>query len=337
MTSRGVKVLAAALLATAVVATTAVAAGSSGPTTRKGTPAQVVASVAFTPTAFAFGAGQVFVSDGTPPSAAPVGGVYVLKAGKLVKLAGSPAFSFGVTWHKGTLYVSAINQILAWSGWNGTSFTSQKTIYTQTSKKFTGFNGLAFGADGRLYAGVDVGQTNDHGPATGPFQYDVISMTATGKKVAIVARGMRQPWQLAFPTGSSSPYVSDLGQDSGATNPPDFVLRVKQGQNYGFPTCNRTSASACKGDAKPFESFSAHTDAMGLGIVGKRLFISEFGAATPAQVVSVPLAGGKPRIELKGFPKGRNIVGLGVHNGWVYVGEIAGSASGLGAIYRFKP
>ncbi len=334
MTSRAGKVLAAALLATAVAGTSALAASSSGPTTPSGQAAQVVASGAFTPTGFAFGAGQVFVSDGTPPSEAPVGGVYVLKAGKLIKLPGSPAFSFGVAWQKGTLYVSAVNKILAWSGWNGTTFKSHKTIYTQSSKKFTGFNGLAFGANGRLYAGIDVGETNDHGPATGPFEYDVVSMTTTGTHVKVVARGMRQPWQLAFPKGSSSPYVSDLGQDSGATNPPDFVLRVKQGQNYGFPTCNQTPGSDCSGDAKPFESFPAHTDAMGLGIIGNRLYISEFALA---RVVSVPLTGGPSRVELSGFEPGHQIVGLGVHNGWVYVAETAASATALGTIYRFKP
>lgn len=337
MYSRISKMLAAAFLVTAVAGTTAVAAGSSGPTTRNGKAAQLVVNGVATPTSFAFGAGQVFFSDGTPPPEAPVGGVYVIKHGAAVKLPGSPPLSFGVTWHKGTLYVSGPNDILAWSGWNGTTFAHQKTIYTVKSKKFTGFNGLGFGANGRLYAGVDLGNGNDHGPATGPFQYDVVSMTATGKHVKVVARGMRQPWQLAFPTGSSSPYVSDLGQDTGATNAPDFVLRVKQGQNYGFPTCNRTSASACKGDAKPFQSFSAHTDVMGLGIIGKRLFMSEFGAATPAEVASIPLTGGKPRTELNGFPKGRNVVGLGVHNGWVYVAEIAAGPTQLGAIYRFKP
>lgn len=337
MTSRAGKMLAAALLATAVAGTSAMAAGSGGPKTRTGKQAQLVVKAAATPTAFAFGAGQVFYSDGTPPSAAPVGGVYVIKNGTPVKLPGSPPFAFGVTWHKGTLYVSGPNQILAWSGWNGTTFAHQKTIYTQSSKKFTGFNGLGFGANGRLYVGVDLGPGNDHGPATGPFQYDILSMTSNGKKVKVVARGIRQPWQLAFPKGSSSPYVSDLGQDAGATNPPDFILRVKQGQNYGFPKCNRTPGSPCKGYAKPFESFSSHTDAMGVGIVGKRLFISEFGAATPAQVVSIPLTGGKARPELTGFPKGRNIVGLGVHNGWVYVGEIAAGPTELGSIYRFKP
>jgi hypothetical protein len=152
--------------------------------------------------------------------------------------------------------------------------------------------------------------------------------------VKVVARGIRQPWQMAFPAGSSSPYVSDLGQDAGAKNPPDLVLRVKQGQNYGFPTCNWTKAGPCRGMARPFQQFPAHTDVMGLGIIGKRLYMSEFATA---QVASIPLKGGKPRVELSGFPKGHQIVGLGVHNGWVYVGMIASSPQSLGAIYRFKP
>jgi glucose/arabinose dehydrogenase len=321
------------------VVSAASASDSSAPKTRSGKPAQLVTSGVATPTAFAFGAGQVFYSDGTPPPEAPgVGGVYVIKHGAPVKLPGSPPLSFGVAWHNGTLYVSALNQLEAWSGWNGTTFKHQKVIYT-APQGFPGFNGLAFGADGRLYAGVDVGQTNDHGPATAPFQYDVLSMSATGKHVKVFAKGMRQPWQLAFPKGSSRPYVSDLGQDAGkdAATAPDFVLRLKQGQNYGFPKCNGTKPSVCKHYAKPFQSFAPHTDTMGLGIVGKRLFISEFGVGTPARVVSIPLRGGKQRVELKGFAKGRNVVGLGTHRGWVYVAEVAAGPSQLGAIYRFKP
>jgi len=51
---------------------------------------------------------------------------------------------------------AATVKLLAWSGWNGTKFTRQKAIYT-APKGVQGFNGLAFGPDGRLYVGVDLG------------------------------------------------------------------------------------------------------------------------------------------------------------------------------------
>ena len=117
------------------------------------------------------------------------------------------------------------------------------------SKHFDGFNGLGFAANGRLYVGVDVGLTdmNDHGPATtSAHLYQILSFTPDAKHHRIVARGIRQPWQFAFPAHSNSPYVTDLGQDTGATNPPDFILRVKAGQNYGFPRCNHTTGKPCR-------------------------------------------------------------------------------------------
>jgi glucose/arabinose dehydrogenase len=328
--------LAAGSLAVGLGAVSSAAAGSAPPKTRSGKSAQIVASGVATPTGFAFGDGKVFMSDGTPPPEGPFGGVYILKHAVPLKLAGSPAFSFGVTWHKGTLFISAVDRILAWKGWNGTEFTKRRVIY-RASKRFPGFNGLAFGHDGRLYVGVDVGQTNDHGPAKAPFQYDVLSMTASGKHLRIVARGIRQPWQFAFPRGSSSPFVSDLGQDKPRTvQAPDAVLRIRPGQNYGFPSCNWTKPRRCRHRARPFQKFSPHTDPMGLAIVGRRLFISEFGAGTPARVVSIPLGGGRPRVELSGFGPHRNVVGLGAHRGWVYVGETAASVKAAGTVYRFR-
>ena len=161
-------------------------------------------------------------------------------------------------------------QLQKWTGWNGTTFSSQKAIYT-APKKFQGFNGIGFGANGRLYVGVDVGllNGNDHGPSTiSPYVYEILSFKPNGKDLKVFAKGIRQPWQMAFPKGSSSPFVSDLGQDKGAKNPPDFVLRVNKGDNYGFPSCNQTSASKCTGFTKPFQQFGPHTDIMGLVIMG---------------------------------------------------------------------
>ncbi|HEX3824098.1 MAG TPA: hypothetical protein VHV79_06520 [Mycobacteriales bacterium] len=312
--------------------------GPPPPTATNGQKVHLVASGLKTPTSFAFGDGAVFEGDGgTEGSAPPNGGVYLLKDGKASEVPGSPGFVAGLAWHHGALYVSggvaSANgfswRLFKWSGWNGRRFKTQRTIFTAASKRFDGFNGLGFGANGRLYVGVDVGITdgNDHGSAsTSPHVYQILSFTPNGKHHDVFARGIRQPWQLAFPARSNSPYVTDLGQDTGATNPPDFVLRVKAGQNYGFPKCNRSAAKACAGYAKPWRKFRPHSDLMGIGLLGQHLYLSSFqgptGNGPGGEIFSLSLKSRTLKPLITGFVA--PTVGLGVHGDQLYVGELTG-------------
>jgi glucose/arabinose dehydrogenase len=344
--------LTAALVAATVVSSGVIAASASGagapppPKATNGAKVELVAAGLKTPTSFAFGDGQVFEGDGgdSSASAPPNGGVFLLKGGKATPLAGSPQFVAGLAWHDGALYASGGSvtgkttqkwQLVVWSGWNGTKFTKQKAIYTAPTK-LNGLNGIAFGPDGRLYVGVDLGLTdgNDHGPATtSPYLYDILSMSPSGQDVKVFATGMRQPWQLVFPTGSAFPLVSDLGQDKGAKNPPDFVLKVHPGDNYGFPKCNWTATSPCTGFAKPLFQFAPHTDVMGVGVVGSQLYMTSFGGPNGkgpgGAVLSMPLSGGKATPLVTGFVA--PVVGLGEHDGSLYIGETNGQ------IFRVKP
>ena len=330
--------------AVACGAVAGMAAAASGATTplpkaTNGKTVAVVATGLTTPTSFAFGGGSVFEGDGgNPPKVA--GGVYQLKAGTATRLTGSPVFVAGLAWHNKSLYISGaefgaggaiVSKLWKWSGWNGTKFTSQKVIYT-APKGFPGFNGIAFGPDGRLYAGVDVSldQSNDHGPATKktPYLYDILSFDARGKHLTVYATGMRQPWQLAFAPGDKNPFVTDFGQDQVIQNPPDFVLHVHKGDNYGFPQCTQLKSKLCKGFAKPFQLFAPHTDVGGIAIVGKRIYLSEFGFAAPLrqpQVVSIPLKGGKATPLVTGFPAHDGVIGLGASKGWIYFGDTNGT------------
>jgi glucose/arabinose dehydrogenase len=345
MPGRRAALIAATFLSTGAMAAAATAAGGPPPPTAvNGAAVRQVAAGLGTPTSFAFGDGTVFEGDGgNSQSGPPNGGVFLLKDGTATKLSGSPQFVAGLAWRKGALYISGGSetahgstwQLLAWSGWNGTKFAKQKVIYT-APKKFDGFNGEAFGPDGRLYVGVDTGLTdnNDHGPATTtPYLYDILSIEPNGKDLKVFATGMRQPWQLVFPSGSVSPLVSDLGQDKAAKNPPDFLLRVHQGDDYGFPLCNRTSGSKCKGFARPFRQFAPHMDIMGLAIIGSKLYMTSFmgpGAKGPGgEVYSMPLKGGPLKPVLTGFVA--PVVGLGAHAGSLYVGELTGQ------VFSVKP
>jgi hypothetical protein len=289
------------------------------PISRNGQPVTQVATGLRTPTAFAFGDGRVFAADAGSENGRQPGGVYLLNGGRARLLPGSPRSVFGAVWHRGALYLSAGPRLLRWSGFDGSRFTHHRTLYTAPAR-FPGFNGLGFGADGRIYVGVSV-TTDDHGPTTLPYARDLLSFSAAGRGPRIVAGGIRQPWQLAFPRGSSSPFVSVLGQDNGAARPPDFILRVRPGQNYGFPTCNWTQLTVCTPFTRPFKLLPPHTDPMGLGIIGNRLYIAEFGDVL-ARVVWMPLEGGPLKILLTGFSK--PIVALGVSGAYVYVGQTTG-------------
>jgi glucose/arabinose dehydrogenase len=331
----------AAACATALSATTQ-AAGPPPPTAAGGQTVTTVASGLNTPTSFAFGDGKVFAGDGgSNAKNVPIGGVFLLSNGSSTKLAGSPAFVAGLAWHQGALYVSggtpsgrtsATWTLQKWTGFNGTTFARRKVIYT-APKGFEGFNGIAFGPDGRLYVGADVGllNGNDHGPAKTPFVYDILSLTAAGKDVKVFASGIRQPWQIAFPAGSRSPLVSDLGQDKGAKNPPDFILKVHRGDDYGFPQCTQLVAAACTGFAKPWKVFGPHSDIMGLAIIGRTLYMSSFLGTTgkAGEVFSMPLSGGTPTPFLTGFVA--PVVGLGAHAGTLYAGELTGQ------VFSVKP
>jgi glucose/arabinose dehydrogenase len=347
MRGRRAALIAATVVATGVMAGAAGAAkGPPPPKATNGAPVQLVATGLKTPTSFAFGDGAVFEGDGGSETSKgpPNGGVFVLKGGKAAKVPGSPQFVAGMTWHDGALYVSGGSvtgpttqkwQLFVWSGWNGTKFASQKAIYTAPAK-VNGLNGVAFGPDGRLYVGVDVGLTdgNDHGPAsTSPYLYDILSISPEGKDLKVFATGMRQPWQFVFPTGSAFPLVSDLGQDKGVKNPPDAILQVHPGDNYGFPKCSWTSTTACAGFAKPLVQFAPHTDIMGLAAIGNQLYMTSFGGTSGkgpgGEVLSMAIAGGKAKPLVTGFVA--PTVGLGENAGWLYIGELNGE------VFRVKP
>lgn len=358
----------AAIFAASIVASGALAGSAmavSRPTSPTGHPVRLVATGMLTPTSFAWGHKAMFAADGTQATPTSFfGGVFQIKHGKARKLHNSVVWASGLAFHKGVLYVSAVtksktgklkNQILAWRHWNGKNFTKRRAIYTAPAG-YQGFNGLAFGPDGRIYVGSDVGlfNGNDHGAAsTSPFLYDILSMNTRGRMVKVFASGIRQPWQMAFQPGSSTPFVTDLGPDAIASdpNPPDLLLKVHSGNNYGFPKCDWSPTSGkgkgkgagkpspqCKGFTKPFKLFPAHSDIGGIGLIGNTIYLSEFGFALPPKVVSLPTSGmGTPKTLINGTG---GIIALGTHRGFVYFSQSyfgQNGPTGPAQIFRVKP
>jgi glucose/arabinose dehydrogenase len=323
----------ASLVATLLGAAVASAAGAPPPPTgASGQKVTVVGVGVPTPTAIAFLGGQTFVAGfGDEEKPSVHGGVYVLKGGKAVRVPGSPAHVFGLAAAGSALYLSNGAQILRWSGWSGTHFAASKVVATGP-KGFSGFNGIVVKGS-KIYAGVSLGdgKKDDFQKGTGPFANSVVTVDLASGAIKAVSTGYRQPWQLAFIPGHSSPIVSDLGQENLKKGlPPDFLQEAKPGTNYGFPACPAKPAT-CSSYATPFASFPAHASPMGLGVLGPKLYVALFGGTGKGpEVVSLPLTGGtKTTPVLVGFKA--PVVALATHGGLVYAGDLTGS------VYSVRP
>ncbi|HZP72008.1 MAG TPA: hypothetical protein VFA97_01395 [Gaiellaceae bacterium] len=324
----GVLVATAAGLAAATIGS---AAGPPAPKAVNGHAVTVLARGVNTPTAFAFADSTVFVAGfGDEQHPKVKGGVYVVKGGKATVVKGSPAHVLGLAYAGGTLYLSSGYKILAWSSWNGTSFAKSRTVVA--APKGATFNGIAHGPDGKIYAGISLGdgKTVDYEAGTTPYANDVVAVDASTGAITVVAKGLRQPWQLAFVPGHKGPLVSDLGQENlGKKRPPDYIVEAVPGSNFGFPSCP-AKPSTCSNYTKPFAQFPAHSSAMGLAPLGGKLYVALFGGTGKGpEVVSMPTAGGSFTPFVTGFVA--PVVALGAHDGAVYAGDLTG------AVYRVKP
>ena len=315
---------ASALALLAAIAFTGTAGADPTPITAGGAAVNLVATGLQYTTALAFGDGAMFAGEGPNPTGAAGGGLFVVAGGAGTRLPDSPQSVFGLAWHDGELYVSTGPSIIVMSGWSGTAFTATRTVY-RGGGGFNGFSGIAFGPDGRIYAGLLLKQPNyDHAKDPYWLSQGVVSMTTAGKHLRFIARGLRQPFQLVFPAGARWPYVTDLGQDLGSI-PPDEIVHAKPGQNYGFPSCTWLVLTACEGYAKPLILLPAHTSPMGIAAIGTTLYVALYTGlpGVGSEVVSIPDSGGSPTILMGGFAS--SIIAIAIHGGLLYAAQEDGN------------
>ena len=336
--SRSRAIGALACVGSLVFATTAAAQGPPPPpTAANGNPVTAVASGVATPTSFAFdtATGTVFIGAWGDEATGKGGGVLALApSGTTTPVAGVPGGVAGLVEHNGTLYVSVNGpkrgKILALRGWNGTSFASKKTVFRGSAKTVGGINGLAWGPDGRLYAGAglmqDINKKGHVKPSPFRHPYTVFSIRPSGRGFKVLARGLRQPWQLTFVGKSRHPYVSVLSQEEGKI-PGDAIVRARHGANFGFPKCFAGVGIDCHHPfAKPLIRLPRHASPMGIKAVGRTLYVALFGGIKKSgpEVVTVQAKkGAKPTPFLTGFVA--PVVAVGINGGNLYTGDLTGT------------
>jgi glucose/arabinose dehydrogenase len=95
---------------------------------------------------------------------------------------------------------------------------------------------VVLGPDGRLYLGS--GSTCDVCREKNPRSATILSVLPDGRDLRIVARGLRNPYGLAFQPGTDRLYATVNGRDDlGEEEPAEMLVEVSQGRNFGWPGC----------------------------------------------------------------------------------------------------
>lgn len=154
----------------------------------------------------------------------------------------------GLAWHDGTLYVSSRGQINTLRDTNGDGVADENKVILDGLFSLDiqhSNNGIAFGPDGKLYLAIGgprvgqlelkgstywyQGQTRDDWQFAGILQID-----ADGKNPKLWARGMRNPYDLAF-SADGKLYATDNGDETIPVPDGDELNLVEQGGDYGYP------------------------------------------------------------------------------------------------------
>jgi glucose/arabinose dehydrogenase len=223
--------------------------------------------------------------------------------------------ALGLTWFRGELYVSHVvpysvsastysGRVTAYSGFNGKRFRRSRTVISGIPTGLHRVNSIGSGPGGRLYMGVG-SAGDDH--AGSRYGGTVVSFRPGGRGLRIEARGLRNPYGLAFAPDGATLLVSDNGRDDlGPNRPPEELNQfvVQDGvPHFGFPRCWGRGGGRCSGTRAPLANLAPHSAAGGVataerfGRFGPSAFValhgSNIGPRRGSIVRRVPLTGSR--------------------------------------------
>lgn len=244
----------------------------------------------------------------------------------------------GLAWQGRALYVSAqgsLHRLVV----RGRRVTSRRAIVTGLPFGRHQQDTVAVGPDGRLYLGS--GSTCDACRERDRRSAAVLSVRPDGSDLRVVARGLRNPFGLAFAPRTNRLYVSDNGRDDlGDSEPAETIVRIRPGAHYGWPRCwaswrERRLRGACAGIEKPVAYLEPHGSANSLAFWRGSLYVAEWGQYLSERrgrkLVRVDVRTGRATTFADGF---EHPLGLAAEprGGGLLVGDW-----GRGVVYRITP
>jgi glucose/arabinose dehydrogenase len=244
------------------------ASAQTGLTAPSGFHVGVYASGFSSPTALAIGPDRrVYVAeqDGTV-RATEGGGSTIVASGFSTPL--------GLAWHGRTLYVSSTSEVsMLTPSPNYASFQSRVIISGLPTGKHQN-DGLVFRGSW-LYLGM--GSTCNACTEGDPRSATIMRFHLDGTHAQVYARGLRNPYGLAFRPGTGQLYATDNGRDDYGDSVPDELDLITRGKSYGWPDCwGKGGGTHCNGTVAPVALFEPHASADGLVFYSGNTFAKRY-------------------------------------------------------------
>jgi glucose/arabinose dehydrogenase/plastocyanin len=215
----------------------------------------------------------------------PLGnGVYLIEQGQpSIKVISTVKLPIGLAWYRDKLYVANYGYVEMYWRFNGHSFADHKVILNHLAAGESGWaDNPTPGPDGRLYmenaAGCDACEPSGH------LEADLLSFKPDGSDVQIFATRIRGNTFSEFMPGTDDLFGVMNQQNAILPAPDDQFGMIRQGSDWGFPTCYGQGGSACHGIAQATAYLPQHNGSAGMALVD-----GQFGPAwgTSAFVTSV--------------------------------------------------
>jgi glucose/arabinose dehydrogenase len=244
----------------------------------------------------------------------------------------------GLLWYQDSLYVASSGGVVAYGGFDGSTFASHRVVVSLPSGSGE-VNQLALAPNGTMLLGVS--SPCDHCTTTPQYSGAVLSFLPDGTGLRAYATGIRAPVGIGVIPGTSQVLVTmNQRDDLGSKTPGDWLAVVADGSTWGFPGCYGQGGSSCTGVPQPLAALDKHAAVSGVAIVsgqlGSKIGTSALVAEWATGVVErVPLssdgtaATAKPSRFLTGIGKPVAII---VDGSTLLVGDWAS-----GTIYRISP
>ena len=201
-----------------------------------GYTAQRYASGLKRPTAMAFGPdGRLYVAQET-------GQIVVVGPGSAQPRVLARGFQtpLGLAWSGPRLFVSSRGRLDSLN-LVGKTLRVRRTLVKGLPYGRHQQDNVALGGDSRLYLGS--GSTCDACREKDPRSATILSVLPSGRELRVVAKGLRNPYGLAFQPGTGRLYATVNGRDDlGNEEPAEMLVEVSQGRNFGWPGCWPSSA-----------------------------------------------------------------------------------------------